>query len=99
MNWLRETPEGTVLQVLAVPRASTTKIEGLHGDSLRIRLNAPPADGQANKALKACLANALGIPGNRLQIRTGAGSRRKSILVQGMLPKTVSEKLGIPGPS
>jgi uncharacterized protein YggU (UPF0235/DUF167 family) len=48
-----------IVQVLVVPGSSQTKIEGLHGEGaqqcLRIRLQAPPVDGQANTALLRAL--------------------------------------------
>ncbi len=34
-----------------VPRARATAVVGMHGDAVKIRIAAPPADGAANAAL------------------------------------------------
>ncbi|MEI7783666.1 MAG: DUF167 domain-containing protein [Betaproteobacteria bacterium] len=74
-----------LLEVLVVPGSSRTKIEGLHGDgaqqSLRIRLQAPPVDGQANAALLRALAQILGLHARDLQIDRGHSSRHKQLRI------------------
>ena len=45
-----------VLRVKAVPGAKRDAIAGALGDRLKIRVAAPPEDGQANAAIRALLA-------------------------------------------
>ncbi len=66
---------------------------GIHGDALRIRLQAPPVDGAANAALIAFLAETLGVRQRQVQILSGHTSRRKSVLVSGLGKEQVTEKL------
>ena len=54
---LREAKNGVTISVHVVPRASRTGLAGMHGNSLRIRVKAPPVEGAANKELCAFLGS------------------------------------------
>ena len=74
-----------MVQVLVVPGSSQTKVEGLHGEgaqqALRIRLQAPPVDGQANAALLRALAEILNLHARDLQVHRGHSSRLKQVCI------------------
>ena len=72
-----------LLDVLVQPGASRTEIVGLHGDALRIRLQAPPVDGKANAALCEFLARHLELPKRAVEIVGGLSNRRKRVRVEG----------------
>jgi uncharacterized protein (TIGR00251 family) len=80
---LRDTPDGCVLPVRVHPGARANAITGVHGGSLKISLTTPPADGRANDALIAFLAEHLHIPRARIALLTGATSRGKSLSIAG----------------
>lgn len=80
-----------------VPRAKTTAVAGLHGDAVRIRVAAPPADGAANAELVRFLAERLGVPRGRIRIVSGAQGRRKVIEVDGASSEAVFHAL-VPRP-
>jgi len=84
MEWIRETTKGVLLPVRAVPRASKNEIQGVHGDALKVRLQAPPVEGKANQALIRFLSDALDIPRSQLSIASGETGRNKSVLVTGI---------------
>jgi uncharacterized protein (TIGR00251 family) len=71
-------------EVVVVPRASRSKIAGLHGDRLKITLAAPPVDGEANAELIATLAKALGVPKRAVQIAQGEHNKHKTVRVTGV---------------
>lgn len=52
------------------------------GDALRVRVNAPPVEGKANKRLVAILADAFGVARARIRLVHGARSRHKWIRVE-----------------
>ena len=83
MSWLADTPDGAVLNLRLVPRASKNAIQGEHGDALKIRLCAPPVDGAANAALIEFLAETFDLPRARVQLLSGATSRNKRVLLAG----------------
>ena len=64
------------------PGAKRTDIAGLHGEALKIRLAAPPVDGKANAALRRFLADAFGVPLQRVSILRGENSRQKLVRIE-----------------
>jgi hypothetical protein len=64
-----------------VPRASKNEIQGVHGDALKVRLQAPPVEGKANQALIRFLSDALDIPRSQLSIASGETGRNKAVLI------------------
>jgi len=49
----------------------------MHGDSIKIRIAAPPVENAANHALIEFIAERLGIAKRRVRILSGATSRKK----------------------
>lgn len=96
MSWIIQTPRGAILNIQATPRASKSGIQGLHGDALKVRLRAPPADGKANAALQECLATVFGLPERNVIILSGKTGRRKRILLEGLDVATAALRAGIP---
>lgn len=77
--WLTVQGEDLRLDVIVSPKASKTRIMGVHDDRLKIQVAAPPADGKANEALVRFLAERLDIPRAQVEILGGAANTRKSI--------------------
>ena len=78
---LRAHPAGAVLDISVSPNARRTELVGWHDGALRVRLAAPPVDGAANDALRRWLADALGLPQNRIRLIRGETARRKQLQV------------------
>jgi len=95
MSCLAVTPRGVVLTLHAVPRSSTTALQGHHGDAIKIRLQAPPVKGKANAALVRFLSRLLGIPPRQIILISGESGRRKRVLVSGLGETAIRNKLGI----
>lgn len=85
-----------VLDVRVQPRASRSEIAGLHGERLRIRLQAPPVDGKANAALVEFVADLFAVPRARVTIEHGLSGRDKRLRLQGVasLPAPLESLLG-----
>ncbi len=82
------------MQVLVVPRASRTRVVGIHDERLKVQLAAPPVDGAANAALLEFVAGELGLRRSEVELIGGQNSRRKTLLVLGMSPEEIKEELG-----
>ncbi len=72
--------DGAVIVALRVqPGAKRSRIMGMHGDRLRVAIDAPPVDGKANKALTRWLAKELGLRRSEVTLISGQGGRDKRI--------------------
>lgn len=80
----RRDGDDLILEVRVQPRASHSEFAGLHGERLRIRLQAPPVDGKANAALVEFVAAACGIPRARVTIEHGLAGRDKRLRLRGV---------------
>ena len=69
------------LRVHVVPGARHTAVDGVHGGRLKIRLAAPPIDGQANTALCEFIAASFGVPKRCVTLISGTTSRAKTLRV------------------
>jgi len=79
-SWRRQDSDGSVvLDIHVIPRASRTMADGLHDGALKVRLHAPPVDGQANQALIDWLADCLDVAKRDIQLLRGATARRKQL--------------------
>ena len=89
---------GCSLRIRVHPRASRDQVAGFRAtgsgeDVLRLSVTAPPADGKANAAVLALLAEALGTPKSRLAIVRGHGARDKVVAVESLSLEEVRERL------
>jgi uncharacterized protein len=92
---LRETREGTFLEIKVQPRASRNEISGILGDEMKICVTAPPVDSAANKAVIELIAEKLGCSRSAIKLVKGETSRHKTLLIQGFKGEQVSHMLGI----
>lgn len=84
---------GTRFRVRVQPRASKTALAGAFDGALRIRVAAPPVDGEANDALTRFLAKRLGCSRSAIRIVAGSTGRSKHVEVEGLDPDTVAARL------
>ena len=83
---------GARVRVRVQPKSSRNQVVGYRGDTLRLRVTAPPEGGQANEAVVSLLAKVLGIAKSRIEIVRGHASRDKMVVVW-MAPEEVRRRL------
>lgn len=83
MAYYQEKPDGLVVHVRVQPRASRNQLDGLVDDRLRVRLTAPPLEGEANKACGVLLADIAGVPKSKVTQISGHKAREKAFHVLG----------------
>ncbi len=83
------------LRIHCQPRAFQTEIVGSHGDALKVRLVAPPIEGQANAELCLFLAQYFGVLRQEVQILSGKGARQKRVLIKGKTAQEIQDRLSL----
>ena len=84
MSWFTDTPEGVILNVSARPRSSRAGIDGVYGNTLKVKICSAPVDGKANKELIETLAEAYKLPKSCVVFKSGETSKTKRILLKGV---------------
>lgn len=93
-SWsMKETENGVRFKVKVQPRSGRNEICGLLGDALKIKLTAPPVDGEANEACLKFLAQCLAVPRSRLSLVSGQTSTQKTILALGIKEQDLLDRL------
>ncbi len=82
-----------IINLLISPYASKTQIigwqdDGKGGKALKIKVAAPPVDGQANSEIIRFLAKEWGISKSSLEITGGSASRNKSLKINDLITVT-----------
>jgi hypothetical protein len=75
---------GVRLTVHAQPGAKRTEVSGLHGEALKVRIQAPPLEGRANEELIRFLADTLNVPRSHVTLVRGEKSRSKVFDIAGV---------------
>src|SRR5436309_11456731 len=85
-----------ILSIRVQPRASRNAVVGWTGDTLNIRLTAPPVEGAANAACLDFLADLLDLPQTQLEILRGEHSRNKVVQITGLSQEEVYVRSKVP---
>ncbi len=86
-------PDGAVLPVLAQPGARRNAILGERAGALRVAVTSPPEKGKANEAIQTLLAEAFACRPSRVTLISGATSRQKRFLLEGLAPAELTDRL------
>ncbi|MBU2965659.1 MULTISPECIES: DUF167 domain-containing protein [Amphritea] len=85
--------DSLILRCHLQPKASNDAIVGLHDDSVKIRITAPPIEGKANAHLIKFLAKQFGVAKSSVTILKGELGRQKRVKIE--QPKKFPETLTI----
>lgn len=81
---LKEDNQGVSFKIKVQPRASKNEVVGVLGDALKVRLTAPPVDGEANDCCISFFAKLFKVPKKDVDIISGHTGRNKTILLRGI---------------
>ena len=78
---------GVRVEVRVQPRSSRNQVVGEQAGYLKIKLTAPPVDGEANATLLDFLSNYLQVPRRTVSLVKGKTSRNKIIEIRDLSPE------------
>lgn len=83
MTYLIPQNSQSILKIYVQPGASKNEIVGLYGDPprMKIKIKAPPQDGEANLEVILFISKTLGISKSRIELMRGQTSRQKDLLI------------------
>ena len=82
----------SVIKIKLIPRASRNEIVGIMDDgTIKIKITAPPVEGQANQAVIKYLAEMLKISTVNIEIISGKTSHNKLISIIGIKQEIVNK--------
>ncbi len=85
---------GAALTIRVTPRARKSEVGGILEDgTVRIRIQEPPVEGKANRALIAFLSKVLGVRKNRIEIVAGHKGLDKIVAVEDMTAAEVERRI------
>lgn len=95
-SWVSAVAGGVRIALQVQPGAKKTEVVGLHGDALKLKLQAPPIEGRANEALVRYLSDVLDVPKSAVTLMHGQTSRKKLFEVKGaaLTPDSVAAAFG-----
>ncbi len=85
--------EGAAFAVHIVPKSIKNEVVGKFGDALKVRLTSGSVSGIANNILLEFLRKKLDIDKKAVEIAAGQNSAEKMIIVVGMTPGEVENRL------
>lgn len=81
---IEETQDGVRMKIKVQPRSSASKVVGWSEGMLKVRLTAPPVEGEANMELIELLASFFGVAKKMVSLVRGEKSRTKVVGIAGL---------------
>ena len=82
-----------MIRIRVQPRSSRNQVAGVEAGELKVKLTAPPVEGEANRALVLYLVEKLGTGRGAVRLLSGDTGRHKTVLIEGLEPSEVAARL------
>ena len=90
---IEDAGEGLILRVKVVPGSSRTKISGILGTSLKVKVSSVAERGKANRELINLLSKKLGVKKNCIKIISGRSNPIKKLHITGINSENLLKKI------
>lgn len=93
LSYLSLDKNGVIIKIKVIPGSSQNLIGEVIEDRLKVKITAPPVEGQANEAVIVFFSKVLHIAKSHIEIYRGELSKKKDLLVRGLLIEEIEKKL------
>jgi uncharacterized protein (TIGR00251 family) len=93
---MKETGNGVIFRIHVVPKSAKNECVGIQGNAIKLKITAPPVEGQANDACIRFLSDLLGVKKNQVTIVSGHKSRKKTVAIEGRGKKDIEAVFSVP---
>lgn len=90
---IKEAQDGVTFRVRVQPRASKNQLSGIMDGAVKVRLTAPPVDGEANEACLKFFSGLFKVPVSAVKLISGQTGRNKTIKVLGLTAEEVLSRI------
>lgn len=94
-SWYRWDGEDLILELHVQPGARREALAGEHSGRLKVRIQAPPVEGRANRGLIRFLAGLFGVAPRDVRLLRGESGRDKRLCIH--RPATLPAEIGPSG--
>lgn len=81
---IKEDERGIILKVKVQPRSAKNEVAGVLGDALKLRITAPPVDGEANESCCKFLSKIFKVAKSQVILLSGQTGRNKQFRILGV---------------
>lgn len=83
-DWLKPVEGGVEIEVKVTPKSSVETVGPVRDGRLVVKVNAPPDQGKANKAVCKLIAECVGVAKSKVSVISGDTSRSKRLRAIGI---------------
>ncbi len=95
-RWYHWNADDLIVRVRVQPRAGRDELADVVGDHLKVRIAAPPVDGEANDQLLRFMAKQFGLPKKQVLLLQGQKGKTKALCLR--CPQKVPPGLDVTRP-
>jgi len=93
MAIVQENADGVVFTVRVVPRSSRSEFAGIHNNAVKLKITAPPVEGQANAECIRVIAGLFGVKKRQVTIVSGHTGKTKRVSISGITKNDIESVL------
>ncbi|NTW05396.1 MAG: YggU family protein [Peptococcaceae bacterium] len=92
---IKDDQDGVTIRVRIQPRASKNQFAGILDGAVKVRLSAPPVDGEANDACIKFFSSFFKVSAGSVKILSGFTGKNKIIKISGLSTEDVLSRISL----